>query len=60
VDKMISECKMKGPDHDALHKWLESLISEVSKLKRTTSEQEAAEIIKETDKHLKLYAQYFE
>ncbi|HEX6848976.1 MAG TPA: hypothetical protein VF144_18460, partial [Chitinophagaceae bacterium] len=46
VDKMISECKMKGPDHDALHKWLESLISEVSKLKRTTSEQEAAEIIK--------------
>ena len=23
VDKMIQECKMKGPDHDALHLWLE-------------------------------------
>lgn len=60
LDKMIAECKMKGPDHDALHKWLEPLIGGVSKLKNTTNEQEAAVIIKETDEQLKLYAQYFE
>ena len=60
LDKMIAECKMKGPDHDALHKWLEPLIREVAKLKKTTNEQEAADIIKKIDEHLKLYAQYFE
>lgn len=60
LDKMIAECKMKGPDHDALHKWLEPLIGNVAKLKKTTNEQEAAGIIKEIDEHLNLYAQYFE
>lgn len=60
LDKMIAECKMEGPDHDALHKWLEPLISNVSALKKSTNEKEASEIIKETDEHLKLYAQYFE
>jgi hypothetical protein len=60
LDKMIAECKMKGPDHEALHKWLEPLIGNVRELKKASNEQEAANIIKEIDQHLKLYAQYFE
>jgi hypothetical protein len=60
LDKMIAECKMKGPDHEAVHKWLEPLIGNVRELKKASNEQEAANIIKEIDQHLKLYAQYFE
>lgn len=60
LDKMIAECKMKGADHDALHKWLEPLIGDVRELKKSTNEREAAEIIKEIDQQLKLYSQYFE
>lgn len=60
LDKMIAECKMNGPDHDALHKWLEPLIGNVSNLKKSTNEEEATVIMKEVDGHLKLYAQYFE
>jgi hypothetical protein len=60
LDKMISECKMKGPDHDTLHKWLEPLISNVATLKKSTNEHEASDVVKEINEHLNLYAQYFE
>lgn len=60
LDKMVAECKMKGPDHDALHKWLKPLIGDVSELKKSTGEQEAADLVKEIDNQLTLYAQYFE
>ena len=60
LNKLISECKMTGADHDALHKWLEPLIGEMGKLKKSTNEQEAAGIVKEIDEQLKLYTQYFE
>ena len=60
IDKMISECKMKGPDHEALHKWLEPLIGAASKLKKTTSGNEATSLIKEIDERLNMYGQYFE
>ncbi|HET9431985.1 MAG TPA: hypothetical protein VFO70_12460, partial [Chitinophagaceae bacterium] len=26
LDKLISECRMKGPDHEALHHWLEPVL----------------------------------
>ena len=60
VNKMISECKMKGADHDALHKWLEPMISEIAKLQKSANEQEAADVIKQIGEQLKQYQQYFE
>ena len=60
VDKMIRECKMKGPEHDALHKWLEPMIGEIAKLQKSTNEQEAAVVIRQIEEQLKLYPQYFE
>lgn len=33
IDKMIAECKMEGPNHLALHKWLEPLMGQVTELK---------------------------
>jgi hypothetical protein len=60
IDNMITGCKMKGADHDALHKWLEPLIEEVADLRKTTSEHQGADLIKKIEDHLYLYAHYFE
>jgi hypothetical protein len=60
LDRMISECKMQGPDHTALHKWLEPLIAGVSKLKQVSTETEAARTIEAIHTQLNLYNQYFE
>ena len=60
LDKMIRECKMQGPDHDALHKWLEPLIEQVAKLKQASTEAGAAKLFEAIHAQVKLYPQYFE
>ena len=60
LDKMIRECKMQGPDHDALHKWLEPLIEQVAKLKQASTEAGAAKLFEAIHAQVKLYLQYFE
>ena len=60
LDKMIKECKMKGPDHEALHHWLEPLIESVAGLRKSTAVGEAKKIAYDIDTRLKLYSQYFE
>ncbi|MBI2729542.1 MAG: hypothetical protein HYX40_02110 [Sphingobacteriales bacterium] len=59
LDKMIKECKISGPDHDALHKWLKPLIEQVKGLKETSTLKEAPSQIEEINKHLQLYTKYF-
>jgi len=60
IDKMISECKMNGPDHEALHKWLEPLINQVAKFKQTSTVHDADEALKGIRAQVSLYSQYFE
>ena len=60
LDKMISECKMQGPDHEALHKWLEPLIEQVRKFKQASTEADAAQSLDAIHAQVNLYAQYFE
>ena len=60
VDKMIQECKMKGPDHDALHLWLEPLMKDVSELKKAGDIASAEKIFHLINERLGLYTQYFE
>jgi hypothetical protein len=57
--KMISECKMKGPDHLALHKWLEPLMAQVTKLKQAPTAADAARIFEIIQLQATLYNQYF-
>ncbi|HEY9664027.1 MAG TPA: hypothetical protein V6C65_36715, partial [Allocoleopsis sp.] len=59
-DKMISECKMKGDDHEALHHWLELLIENTAKLKAASNKEEAEGIFGELQKQVSLFPQYFE
>jgi hypothetical protein len=60
INKMIAECKMKGPDHEALHKWLKPLIDKVAYLKKAMTVKDAAEAYKVVKSQLDLYGQYFE
>ena len=41
LDKMVTECSMKGPDHAALHQWLLPLIKKVNELKKASGEDAA-------------------
>lgn len=60
IEKMITECKMKGPDHEALHKWLEPFIAQVSELKQASNISDAASALKGIELQASLYNQYFE
>ncbi len=33
LNTLVQECKMSGPDHDALHVWLEKVIADVKQVK---------------------------
>lgn len=60
LNKMVSECKMKGADHDALHLWLEPLMEKTKELKNANSVETASSISGEIEKQINLFAQYFE
>lgn len=36
LNQLVKECKMKGADHDALHMWLEPVLTETKELKTVT------------------------
>ena len=60
LKKMINECKMKGPDHEALHQWLEPLLEETKEMKNATEVKNAQEKLKEIEERINLFTQYFE
>ena len=60
INNMIAECKIKGPDHIALHKWLKPLIAKVSALEKAHTVTDAAEAVKTIETQVNLYNQYFE
>lgn len=38
LDTLIKQCKMTGPDHDALHAWLKPVLHDVKELKEDGNE----------------------
>jgi hypothetical protein len=56
---MIKECRMQGPDHLALHKWLEPLMEQVTKLKQASTDA-AAKSTNFIHLQLNRYDQFFE
>lgn len=60
INKMIQECKMTGPDHEALHKWLEPILENANKLKSVSDPAAAKPIIQSIDARLDEYGNYFE
>ena len=60
ADTMIQQCTMKGPDHEALHKWLEPILDQTNQLKNITDTAAARNIFEAVDKRIDEYYQYFE
>lgn len=57
TDNLIKECRMSGPDHDALHVWLSPFIKDVERLNKPGEEREAYVAI---SNHLREFDVYFE
>ncbi len=60
IQNLVNECRMEGPDHDALHKWLEPLMAKTKNLQNADSEEAAAEIYSDIEKHINIYSDYFQ
>lgn len=60
LNKMVSECKMDGADHDGLHHWLEPLMKQTNELKNANNIETAGKFFGEIEEQIKLFSQYFE
>lgn len=59
IKKMISECRMQGPDDDALHHWLEPLMEENKKLLEVTTAEKGKDMLGMIRKQIENYSVYF-
>lgn len=57
ADKLINECRMSGPDHDALHAWLVPFLQHVQALKNNSNAESASHAVNED---VKAFDTYFE
>lgn len=60
ITKIINECRMKGPDHDVLHKWLHPLLKQVNEFKQLSTIIGAEAMLEGISKQVNLYYNYFE
>ncbi len=60
INKMIKECRMKGSNHLALHKWLEPLMEQVAQVNRSTSETSAKRYFDKVKAQLNIFNRYFQ
>ena len=56
-DKLIKECRMSGPGHDALHVWLGTFLQNVQALKDNRDAESASHALNE---NVKEFDSYFE
>ena len=55
ADKLIKECRMSGPDHDALHVWLGTFLQHVQALKDNIGAESASHALIEDVKEFDTY-----
>jgi hypothetical protein len=60
LNTMIQQCKMTGPDHEALHHWLEPILNENKELKNVQDTAAGRSIFRSIDKKIDSYKTYFE
>lgn len=59
LNGMIKDCTMKGPDHDALHLWLEPVLEGVKELKGAENEEDARKMETGLSEKILKYNQFF-
>ena len=60
IARMMKECELKGPDHLALHHWLEPLMAKINQLKAATGITEVERSFNEIKAQLNLFDRYFQ
>jgi hypothetical protein len=60
LNQMIQQCKMTGPDHEALHLWLEPILEQNKELKNISDTANAKRIFVSIDQRIGDYPNYFE
>jgi hypothetical protein len=55
ADKLVKECRMSGPDHDALHLWLGTFLQHVEALKNNSGAESASHALNEDVKEFDTY-----
>ena len=59
LEALISDCKMQGPTHEALHLWLEPVLKDVNGLKKTTTIEDGKHAVEKFTDDVKKFNQYF-
>ncbi len=60
LDQLINQCKMSGPDHEALHKWLNPILKTTVALKNTTDTSLGRAAFRSLDSRIDAFYDYFE
>ncbi len=60
LQTLIKQCRMTGPEHDALHVWLEPLLVLVKNLNAAENTDRAGQEMDEIERRVNLYAEYFQ
>jgi hypothetical protein len=60
ITKMLRECRVKGPDHHALHQWIEPLIDHVNRINQATNAASAGKLFKTIHNRLNQFYLYFQ
>ncbi len=60
LNTMIQQCKMTGPDHEALHHWLEPVLNDTKALKNVQDTAAGRSVFKSLNKKIDSYKNYFE
>jgi len=58
LDTLVKQCKMTGPDHDALHAWLQPVLHDVKELKESDGKFDSRFTELETD--VRSFYDYFD
>ena len=59
ANRLVSQCRMSGKDHDMLHLWLESFLSDLKQLK-VSSAKEQPVAFERIESLMKEFGDYFE
>jgi hypothetical protein len=61
LDSLVSQCTMQGPDHEALHQWLQPIIHSVKEMKEEKDEAgEQKKALPAIRKELAMFDTYFQ
>jgi hypothetical protein len=58
IDKLVRECTMQGPAHEALHAWLEKVLKDMKELKE--GDDEYSETYSDLKRDIELFQELFE